>query len=54
MSGMVDRIPSGAIGLTLAHHGLVVWEDDVRPCYARLRQVVAGIEDYLATCRRGR
>src|SRR5207244_9373232 len=25
VSGMVDRIPADAIGMTLAHHGLVVW-----------------------------
>jgi len=54
VSGMLDRIPAGAIGLTLAHHGLVVWGDDVPQCHARLTQVVTRIEDYVATCRRGR
>src|SRR3954452_3437842 len=29
-------IRAGAIGLTLAHHGLVVWGDDAEECYARL------------------
>ncbi|MDQ3208899.1 MAG: class II aldolase/adducin family protein, partial [Gemmatimonadota bacterium] len=27
-------IPDGAIGLVLAHHGLVVWGDDAEQCYA--------------------
>lgn len=54
VSDMVDRMPAGAIGLTLAHHGLVVWGDDAEQAHARLVQVVARIEEYLATCRRGR
>jgi NAD(P)-dependent dehydrogenase (short-subunit alcohol dehydrogenase family) len=51
---MVDRIPADAIGLTLAHHGLVVWGDDAEQAHARLVQVVAKIEEYIAACRRGR
>jgi rhamnose utilization protein RhaD (predicted bifunctional aldolase and dehydrogenase)/NAD(P)-dependent dehydrogenase (short-subunit alcohol dehydrogenase family) len=51
---MVDRIPNGAIGLTLAHHGLVVWGDDAGECHARLTQVVGRIDEYLAAARRGR
>jgi len=51
---MVDRIPDGAIGLTLAHHGLVVWGDDARECHARLTQVVSRMDEYLAAARRGR
>jgi len=54
VSGMVDRIPADAIGMTLAHHGLVVWGDDAKQAHARLVQVVARIEEYLAACRRGR
>jgi rhamnose utilization protein RhaD (predicted bifunctional aldolase and dehydrogenase)/NAD(P)-dependent dehydrogenase (short-subunit alcohol dehydrogenase family) len=54
VSGMVDRIPADAIGLTLAHHGLVVWGDDAEQAHQRLVQVVARIEEYLAACRRGR
>jgi len=54
VSEMVDRMPAGAIGLALAHHGLVVWGDDARECHARLAQVVGRIEEYLATARRGR
>jgi rhamnose utilization protein RhaD (predicted bifunctional aldolase and dehydrogenase)/NAD(P)-dependent dehydrogenase (short-subunit alcohol dehydrogenase family) len=54
VSEMVGRIPAGAIGLTLAHHGLVVWGDDALECHARLTRVVARIDDYLATARRGR
>jgi rhamnose utilization protein RhaD (predicted bifunctional aldolase and dehydrogenase)/NAD(P)-dependent dehydrogenase (short-subunit alcohol dehydrogenase family) len=54
VSAIVDRIPAGALGLALAHHGLVLWGDDVRQCHARLVQVVGKIEEYLATCRRSR
>jgi rhamnose utilization protein RhaD (predicted bifunctional aldolase and dehydrogenase)/NAD(P)-dependent dehydrogenase (short-subunit alcohol dehydrogenase family) len=54
VSGMVDRIPADAIGLTLAHHGLVVWGDDAEQAHARLVRVVSRIEEYIATCRRGR
>ena len=46
VSAMVDRIPADAIGLTLAHHGLVVWGDDAEQAHARLRQVVAKIDEY--------
>jgi rhamnose utilization protein RhaD (predicted bifunctional aldolase and dehydrogenase) len=52
--GIVDHIPSDAIGLTLAHHGLVVWGDDAEQAHARLVEVIARIDDYLAACRRGR
>jgi rhamnose utilization protein RhaD (predicted bifunctional aldolase and dehydrogenase)/NAD(P)-dependent dehydrogenase (short-subunit alcohol dehydrogenase family) len=51
---MVDRIPNGAIGLALAHHGLVVWGADAGECHARLTQVVSRIDEYLAAARRGR
>jgi rhamnose utilization protein RhaD (predicted bifunctional aldolase and dehydrogenase)/NAD(P)-dependent dehydrogenase (short-subunit alcohol dehydrogenase family) len=54
VSGMVDHIPADAIGLTLAHHGLVVWGEDAEQAHARLVQVVARIDEYLAACRRGR
>ncbi len=54
VSGMVGSIPANAIGLTLAHHGLVVWGDDAEQCHARLLRVVARIDKYLETCRRGR
>jgi rhamnose utilization protein RhaD (predicted bifunctional aldolase and dehydrogenase)/NAD(P)-dependent dehydrogenase (short-subunit alcohol dehydrogenase family) len=53
VSGMADRIPGRAIGLALAHHGLVVWGEDPRACYARLVRVVNRVEQHLATCRRG-
>ncbi len=54
VSEMLGRIPDHAIGLVLAHHGLVVWGDDARACHARLVEVVGCIDQYLATCRRGR
>jgi rhamnose utilization protein RhaD (predicted bifunctional aldolase and dehydrogenase)/NAD(P)-dependent dehydrogenase (short-subunit alcohol dehydrogenase family) len=54
VSEMVHRIPPDAIGLTLAHHGLVVFGNDPKQCYDRLVRLVRKIDDYLATCRRGR
>src|SRR5690348_5284836 len=51
---MAGRLPPGTIGLALAHHGLMVWADDARECYARLLRTVNRIEDYLATRRRAR
>jgi rhamnose utilization protein RhaD (predicted bifunctional aldolase and dehydrogenase)/NAD(P)-dependent dehydrogenase (short-subunit alcohol dehydrogenase family) len=52
VSAMVDRIPDNAIGLTLAHHGLVVWGDGAEQAHARLLEVVERIEAYIAACRR--
>ena len=42
------RIPEEAIGLTLAHHGLVVWGDDAEECHARLVEVTGRMDEYLA------
>jgi rhamnose utilization protein RhaD (predicted bifunctional aldolase and dehydrogenase)/NAD(P)-dependent dehydrogenase (short-subunit alcohol dehydrogenase family) len=50
----LDRIPANAIGLVLAHHGLVVWAQDIRECYARLVRTVRRIEDHLEAKRRDR
>lgn len=47
VGAMVDRLPREAIGLALAHHGLVVWGQDAHECYARLLRAVNTIEDYL-------
>src|SRR5439155_821307 len=54
VSGMVDRMPRDAVGLALAHHGLMVWGHDPRECYTRLLNVVNRIEDHLETSRRSR
>ncbi len=54
VSHMVDRIPAGAIGLALAHHGMVVWADNPRDCYTRLIRAINVIEDFLSTKRRAR
>jgi rhamnose utilization protein RhaD (predicted bifunctional aldolase and dehydrogenase) len=51
---MVGRIPERAIGLALAHHGLVVWGDDAEEAERRLRDVVARIDEFIAASRRGR
>ena len=53
VGGMADRLPREAIGLALAHHGLVVWGEDPRECYMRLLRAVNTIEDHLAM-KRGR
>jgi rhamnose utilization protein RhaD (predicted bifunctional aldolase and dehydrogenase)/NAD(P)-dependent dehydrogenase (short-subunit alcohol dehydrogenase family) len=54
VSAMVTELPSTATGMTLAHHGLVVWGDDADEVYQRLRRVVAKIDEYIAASRRGR
>jgi rhamnose utilization protein RhaD (predicted bifunctional aldolase and dehydrogenase)/NAD(P)-dependent dehydrogenase (short-subunit alcohol dehydrogenase family) len=54
VSGLTSRIPAGAEGLALAHHGLVVWADDAEACRERLGRIVARIDEYLAAARRGR
>ena len=51
VGAMVDRLPPEAVGLALAHHGLVVWGQDPRECYARLLRAVNAIEDYLTEAR---
>ena len=48
-----ERIPRNAIGLALAHHGLVVWGSDPEECEARLLHTVARIDQYLETSRDG-
>jgi rhamnose utilization protein RhaD (predicted bifunctional aldolase and dehydrogenase)/NAD(P)-dependent dehydrogenase (short-subunit alcohol dehydrogenase family) len=54
VSAMVHNIPADAIGLTLAHHGLVLWGEDAEQSHARLVRVVGKIEEYIAACRRAR
>jgi rhamnose utilization protein RhaD (predicted bifunctional aldolase and dehydrogenase) len=51
---LAPRIPERAIGLTLAHHGLVVWGDDARECYERLLGTVEKVEAYLTAAKKGR
>ncbi len=51
---IAGRIPGEAIGLTLAHHGLVVWGDNAEECHARLLEVTGRIDEYLAARRRER
>jgi rhamnose utilization protein RhaD (predicted bifunctional aldolase and dehydrogenase)/NAD(P)-dependent dehydrogenase (short-subunit alcohol dehydrogenase family) len=51
---LADRIPPAAIGLALAHHGLVVWGNDPKECESRLLRSVARIDQYLESCRSGR
>jgi rhamnose utilization protein RhaD (predicted bifunctional aldolase and dehydrogenase)/NAD(P)-dependent dehydrogenase (short-subunit alcohol dehydrogenase family) len=51
---MADRIPSNAIGLALAHHGLVVGGNDAEECYCRLVEVTGRIDEFIATKRSDR
>jgi rhamnulose-1-phosphate aldolase/alcohol dehydrogenase len=51
---MAGKIPAGAVGLALAHHGLVVWADDATECHARLVRLVKRAEKFLAERREGR
>jgi rhamnulose-1-phosphate aldolase/alcohol dehydrogenase len=54
VSGMLDAIPENAIGMAMAHHGLVAWGDDPRQCHARVIEIIGRIEEYLASRRQGR
>lgn len=54
VGALADRLPRGAIGLALAHHGLLVWGEHPRECYTRLLHAVNVIEDFLAPKRRTR
>jgi rhamnose utilization protein RhaD (predicted bifunctional aldolase and dehydrogenase)/NAD(P)-dependent dehydrogenase (short-subunit alcohol dehydrogenase family) len=54
VASLADRIPTGAQGLALAHHGLVIWGDDAAQCQERLTGIVRRIEVYLAAAARGR
>ena len=45
-------IPADAIGLTLAHHGLVVWAEDAEECHARLIEVTGRMDEYIRARRR--
>ena len=51
---IADKIPAGAIGLALAHHGLVIWADDADECHERLMTAIAATEEFLKASRRGR
>ena len=46
---MVDRIPADAIGLALAHHGLVVWGENAPECYDRLVEVTGRMDELIAS-----
>jgi len=54
VAAMVGRIPPTAVGLALAHHGLVVWGDEPRACYGTLVRMIARMEECLETARRGK
>ena len=48
------QISANAVGIALAHHGLVVWGEHPEECHSRLLDVTARIEEYLAARRRRR
>jgi rhamnose utilization protein RhaD (predicted bifunctional aldolase and dehydrogenase)/NAD(P)-dependent dehydrogenase (short-subunit alcohol dehydrogenase family) len=45
------RISSEAVGLALAHHGLVIWGDDAEQCYDRLVEITIRMDEFIATKR---
>jgi rhamnose utilization protein RhaD (predicted bifunctional aldolase and dehydrogenase)/NAD(P)-dependent dehydrogenase (short-subunit alcohol dehydrogenase family) len=49
MVGRSGNLPRNAIGLALAHHGLVVWGDDAEECYTRLLEVTGRIDGLIAS-----
>lgn len=51
---IADRIPHDAIGMALAHHGLVIWADDADECHERLMRAIAATEEFLKASKRGR
>jgi rhamnose utilization protein RhaD (predicted bifunctional aldolase and dehydrogenase)/NAD(P)-dependent dehydrogenase (short-subunit alcohol dehydrogenase family) len=51
---LASRLPPGAQGLALGHHGLVVWADDAASCRERLERIVGRIDHYLQSARRSR
>ncbi|MBK8003107.1 MAG: SDR family oxidoreductase [Gemmatimonadetes bacterium] len=54
VAGMAGSIPADAMGMTLAHHGLVIFGNDVAEAHRRMLACVAKIEEYLAACKRGK
>src|SRR5689334_5892461 len=51
VAGKGGGIPADAIGLALAHHGLVVWGDDAQECYDRLIEITNRMDELIATRR---
>ena len=49
-----ERPPEDAIGMVLEKHGLVVWGEDARECYANLVSVISKADEYVAERRAGR
>jgi rhamnose utilization protein RhaD (predicted bifunctional aldolase and dehydrogenase)/NAD(P)-dependent dehydrogenase (short-subunit alcohol dehydrogenase family) len=54
VSAMAGTIPANAIGMTLAHHGLVIFGDNARECHTRMLMAIGKIEEYIAASRRGK
>ena len=48
---MAGRIPQEAVGLVLAHHGLVVWGESAAECHARLLEATGRMDQFLADKR---
>jgi rhamnose utilization protein RhaD (predicted bifunctional aldolase and dehydrogenase)/NAD(P)-dependent dehydrogenase (short-subunit alcohol dehydrogenase family) len=51
---MTDQISSNAIGLALAHHGLVVWGNSPEECYRRLVELTGRMDDHISAKRTDR
>lgn len=54
VAAMATRIPPGALGLALAHHGLVVWGEDAGEVYDRLCGAVRRMDERIASSRQSR
>lgn len=51
---MVGTIPAQAVGMTLAHHGLVIWADDADACHERLMHAITAMEGFIKAAKQGR
>jgi rhamnulose-1-phosphate aldolase/alcohol dehydrogenase len=51
LSKLVSEL-SNSEGVILAHHGLIVWDDDSDICYSKTLAAVAKAENYLATIKK--
>ena len=54
VADMVNRMPPGAKGLALAHHGLVVWGEDADEVYDRLCGAVRTMDERIVASPRSR
>ena len=51
---LAPKIPPSAWGLALAHHGIVVWGQEVEECYRKILQCVTRVAEVLAEKKKKR